>query len=145
MNVVQKVTALVILSLLSICPMFHGDARADVEMRLPLSRIELDSLGLDTSGPVHVEASQSDKGVLEIKILAFGKLQTLAPSQLARLEGLTFNSVGLSYSRGYKNMGGSGVYLLLCQGFSGGNRVVAVITVNEQGGVTVDKKNTTKQ
>jgi hypothetical protein len=114
-------------------------------MRLPLSRIQLDSPGLDTSGPVHVEGSQSDKGVLEIKVLAFGKLQSLAPSQLARLDGLTFNSIGLSYSRGYKNMGGSSVYLLLCQGFSGGNSVVAVITVNEQRGVSVDKVNTTKQ
>ena len=139
MHIVQKVTALVILTLLSISPLFQGDARADVEMRLPLSRIELDSLGLDTTGPVHVEGSQSDKGVLEIKILAFGKVQSLAPAQLASLDGLTFNSIGLSYSRGYKNMGGSSIYLLLCQGFSGGNRVVAVITVNEQRGVSIDK------
>jgi hypothetical protein len=141
----MKITALLIFALLSTSPVFHADARADVEMRLPLSRIELDSMGLDASGPVHVEGSQSDKGVLKLKIFAFGKLQSLAPSQAARLDGLTFNSIGLSYSRGYNNMGGSSVYLLLCQGFSGGNRVVAVITVNERRGVSVDMVNAAKQ
>lgn len=138
MHPTLKLPVLLILFLIALGVTFPRDVRADVEGRMTLSRIELDSAGLDNSGPVHVEASQSDKGTSQITISAFGKLQTLTPSQLALLGGRTFNSIGLSYSRGYSNTGGRSVYLLLCQSFSSGAKVVAVITATEQGGVRVD-------
>lgn len=111
--------------------------RADVEGRVTLTKIDVSSTGLDNSGPVHVEASQSVHGLTELTVSAFGKIQSLRPAQLSSLTGRTFNSIGLSYSRGYPETGGRSVYLLLCQGFSSGVRVVAVVTVTESGGIRV--------
>jgi hypothetical protein len=112
-------------------------AQADVEGRMPLATLSLDSAGLDNSGPVRVEANQSDRGITQLRVSAFGQLQTLGPTQLSTLSGRTFNSIGLSYSRGYSNTGGRSVYVLLCQGFSTGVKVVAFVTVTEHGGVRV--------
>lgn len=112
-------------------------ALADMEGRMPLTTFTLDSAGLDNSGPVRVEAKQSDRGITQLSVSAFGKQQSLRPAQIAALGGRTFNSIGLNYSRGYSNTGGRSVYVLLCQGFSTGVKVVAVVTVTEQGGVRV--------
>ena len=109
---------------------------------MTLTSIQLDSAGLDNSGPVHVEASQTDHGIDQLKVSVFGRLQTLTPSQLRSLSGGPFNSIGLSYSRGYSEVGGRSVYLLLCQGFSSGVKLVAIITITEQGSVRVDNVST---
>jgi hypothetical protein len=138
MKFTRGLPLLIFSSCIVFCAVFSRDVRADMEGRMTLSKIQLDSAGLDTSGPVHVEANQSDHGITQLKVSAFGKVQTLTPSQLASLGGHTVNTIGLSYSRGYPNVGGRSVYLLLCQGFSSAVKVVAVITVTEQGGVRVD-------
>jgi hypothetical protein len=97
--------------------------------------IHFDSAGVDGSGPIQVETRQSQQGVSELKITAFGKQHVLSPSQLTALNGRAFNSIGLSYSRGYANFGGQNVYVLLCHGYSSGVAVVAIVKVNERGDV----------
>jgi hypothetical protein len=105
---------------------------------MPLARIQFDSAGLDNSGPVHVEATQSEHGITKLSVSAFGKLYTLMPAQLTAISDRTFNSIGLTYSRGYPNTGGRNVFLLLCQGFSSGVKIFAVVTVAEKGDIRVD-------
>lgn len=112
-------------------------AVADQEGRMPLSHVQLDSIGLDNSGPVHVEATQSENGLTDLRVTAFGKTQVATPAQLASLGGKIANSIGITYSRGYANVGGRSVYLLLCQGFSSGVRVIAVVTITETKGIRI--------
>jgi hypothetical protein len=117
--------------------LFPGDAQADQEGRMPLTHLQLDSTGLDNSGPVHVEATQSEHGISELKVAAFGKTQVATPAQLAALGGQIINSIGLTYSRGYATTGGRTVYLLLCQGFSTGSQIIAVVDVTEAAGIRI--------
>ncbi len=112
-------------------------ARADEEGRVTLTHVQFDSKGLDNSGPIHVEATQSDQGITQLSISAFGKTQSLAAAQLEELGRHNFNDVGLTYSRGYPESGGRNVTLLLCQGFSSGVKIVAAVTVTETHGIRV--------
>ena len=119
------------------CGGYPCPANADVEGRMPPSHIQFDSEGLDNSGPVHVEVNQTAAGISEIRVTAFGSLHTLPVAQLAGLQGRHFNALGVTYSRGYSSTGGRSVYILLCQAFSSGANVAAVVTLTEKGGVRV--------
>ena len=112
-------------------------ARADEEGRVTLTHIQFDSQGLDNSGPIHVEAAQSDQGVTQLSVSAFGKTQVLNAAKMAEIGRNSFNDIGLTYSRGYPESGGRNVVLLLCQGFSSGVKVVVVVTVTETHGIRV--------
>lgn len=125
---------------LGFCGGLANTARADVEGRLPLAHIQLDSPGLDNSGPVHIDLSQDQNGISELRVTAFGKIRTITKAQLATIGGSVFNVVGVSYSKGYTNAGGRNVYVLLYQGFSSGVQVAAIVTVPERGDVRVTNK-----
>ena len=114
-----------------------GSACADEEGRMPLAHLQLDSKGLDNSGPVHVEATQSESGLTDLRVSAFGKIQIATPAELSALSGKIVNSIGITYSRGYTTGGGRNIYLLLCQGFSSGVRVIAVVTITERKGIRI--------
>ena len=68
-----------------------------------------------------------------MRVTAFGRVQALGKSTLAALSARKFNSIALTYSIGYKDTGGRSVYVLLCQGFSSNVRVIAIVTVPENG------------
>ena len=131
---------LIIVAVLTSCVGFPSSAKADEEGRMPLTHIQFDSAGLDNSGPVHIDVSQDQDGISELKVSAFGKLQTVTKPQLAAISGSVFNVVGVSYSRGYTNTGGRNVYVLLYQGVSSGAELAAIVTVKEHGDVRVINK-----
>jgi hypothetical protein len=116
---------------------FPYPARADQEGRLPIGRIQLDSPGMDDSGPVHIEVFQDSKGISELEISAFGKLHKVMNSQLAVVSGHEFNGVGVSYSKGYTNLGGRNVNVLLYEGFSSGTQLIAIVSIQEHGEVRI--------
>jgi hypothetical protein len=128
---------LILIAALASCWALPNLANADEEGRLPLAHMQFDSLGLDNSGPINVQAAQDSTGITELKVSAFGKLHTVTKAQLAPISGYVFNAIGVSYSRGYPNTGGRSVYVLLCQGFSSGAEVVAVVTIAKRGDVRV--------
>ena len=119
------------------CGGYPCPVRADVEGRMPPSHIQFESGGVDNSGPVHVELNQTAAGLSEIRVTAFGSLHILPAAQLAGLQGRHFNALGVTYSRGYSIAGGRSVYILLCEAFSSGANVAAVVTLTEKGGVRV--------
>ena len=119
------------------CSGYPCPVRADVEGRMPPSHIQFESEGLDNSGPVHVELNQTAAGISEVRVTAFGSLHTLPADKLAGLQGRHFNALGVTYSRGYSIAGGRSVYILLCEAFSSGVNVTAVVTLTEKGGVRV--------
>jgi len=142
MNPTWKLLLIIVSVCFTAFTLFPCDARADEEGQMPLTRMQFDSAGLDNSGPVHVEATQSEHGMTQLSVSAFGKVYTLLPAQLAAFGDHTFNSIGLTYSRGYPNTGGRNVFLLLCQGFSSGIKVFSVVTIAEKGGIRVDIEKT---
>jgi hypothetical protein len=131
--------------LVALAALLSPSARADEEGRVTLTHVQFDSKGLDNSGPIHVEATQSDQGVTQLSVSAFGKTQVLAPAQIAEMGRNSFNDIGLTYSRGYPESGGRNVVLLFCQGFSSGVKIVAVVTVTETRGIRVRTTKGTEQ
>jgi hypothetical protein len=129
--------ALICVAIIGSCVGFPNSADADEEGRLPIAHMYFDSEGLDNSGPININALQDSTGISELKVSAFGKLNTVTKAQLVALSGRVFNAVGASYSRGYANTGGRSVYVLLCQGFSSGMEVAAVVTITERGDVRI--------
>ena len=138
MNSMGRLLPIVLATVIS-CVAFCMPAVADEEGRVPLARIQFDSVGLDNSGPVHVEVTQSAQGVTEMNVSAFGSVHNLPLDQLATIKGLIFNTVGVTYSQGYAIVGGRSVYILLCQGFSSGVSVLAIVTVKEKGPSRIKK------
>lgn len=128
---------LIVIATFGSLSLFPHTAKADEEGRLPIAHIQLDSPGLDNSGPIHIDVFQDTTGISKLKVSAFGKLCTATKTQLAAINGDVFNIVGASYSRGYLNTGGRSIYVLLYQGFSSGAQVSAVVTVTERGDVRV--------
>jgi len=114
--------------------LFAQPAYASKEGGLLLSRVVLDSPGMDESGPVHVEMKRSDSGIETLHVSAFGKTETV-PSELLQLikEKKWLNGIQLSWEKGYREMGGKTVYVALTEGATWGAVVVAVIGFSEDG------------
>lgn len=109
-------------------------ANADKEGGLSLYSVMLDSPGMGDSGPVHVEMQRSDEGIEKLVISAFGKNEAAPPQLLQSIkEKKWLNGLQLSWSRGYRLMGGRTVYVSLTEGGSWGAVVVAVIGFSEDG------------
>jgi hypothetical protein len=129
-----------LLFLISANVLFSFNAYADQEGRVPITHLQFDANGLEGSGTIHVEGEQSDQGIGELRVSAFGRVRALTPAQLGTLRGETFNGIGLTYSQGDPSVGGRRVMLLLCQAFSSGSRIVAVITILEKGEIRVERR-----
>lgn len=124
---------------------FPNVARADMEGRMPFAHVQYNSAGLDNSGAVRVDVFQDKKGIYELKVFAFGTLHTVTKAQLGVINGNVFNAVGVSYSRGYPNVGGRTVYVLLYQVFSSGAEAVAMVVIREHGNAQIVAVKSTSQ
>jgi len=100
---------------------------------MPFAHVHYDSLGIENSGPIKVDVFQDEHGVSRLEILAFGSTRVITKPQLGVIDEYKFNSVGVSYSRGYSNVGGRTVYVLLYQVFSSGPQAVSMVVIRERG------------
>lgn len=130
-------TLLIAIVVLLSCLALPRSAMADMEGRIPFAHIQYDSLGIDNSGPIKIDVIQDKNGVHELEVLAFGAVHTIAKDQLGVIKGYNSNAVGASYSRGYPNIGGKTVYVLLYQVFSSGTQAVAMVVIREHGSAKV--------
>jgi hypothetical protein len=140
MNAIRQLLSLSLLTCCVEIALMPRSALADQEGQVPLTHVQFDSKGLDNSGPVHADTTQSERGIVDLRVSAFGKSYVLTPVQLATLKGMAFNSIGMTYSRGYTITGGRKFFILLCEGFSSGVSVIATVTIAESGSVRVDVK-----
>ena len=104
---------------------------------LPFSSLTYESSGIGNSGSVSVSGIQSDDGILNLEITAFGQGFVLGEAELSPLRGLRVNGVQLSYIASYVEIGGRTVYLQLSLGFTGGVVDQALIAVNEKGQIEI--------
>lgn len=103
------------------------------------SNFSIESLGLDTSGPVKFSGTQSSDGITSLRINVFRREIVLNPSQISQLRGFSVNSIGLSYSRGYTKLGGRTLYITISKSSTSGSEVTKTIEFNEQGDLVVEK------
>lgn len=120
-------------ALLGLAATLPMSAMADMEGRAPFTHVHYESAGIDNSGPIKVDVTQDTHGVAALEVLAFGSTHPITKDQLGAISGYKFNSVGVSYSKGYSNVGGRTFYVLLCQVFSSESQPVAMIVIREYG------------
>lgn len=125
--------------LIAISALIFGStsALASKEGILRLASFEVASEGIGESGPVTITGRQDDNGISKLSIVAFGKKFELGGEQLAKVRGLSINSLQLSYEAGYKELGGRTVYIVLSKGFTSGTAGQRFVVVKENGAITV--------
>jgi hypothetical protein len=105
---------------------------ADMEGRVPFTHAHYESSGIENSGAIKVDAFQDAHGISALEILAFGSMHSITKAQLGAIGGYKFNSVGVSYSKGYPNVGGRRTfYVLLYQVFSSGSQATVMVVIRE--------------
>lgn len=112
-------------------------AQATVEGALAPSRLEFESAGIGTSGPVRIEASASLKGLESLRVHAFGKTVELAPEHLALLSGHVVNSVSVSYAHAPPADGGRIIFVILGKVFGSGLVDAMIVSIDESGHVHI--------
>jgi hypothetical protein len=95
-------------------------AVADVEGILSFGSFRIESPGIGDSGPITLSGSQGQEGIQSLTVQAFDKQITLSAAQLQGLRSVVFNGVQLSYSHGYKQLGGRTIYVTFSRGFTSG-------------------------
>lgn len=116
-----------------LCAGLPSTALADMEVRVPFMHLHYESMGIDNSGPIKADVLQDKNGIFGLKVFAFGSIYAITKSQLETINGYKFNAVGVSYSRGYPNVGGRTIYVLLYQIFSTGSQMAAMVVIRERG------------
>jgi hypothetical protein len=112
-------------------------AVADVEGILALGTFRIESPGIGDSGPITLSGSQGHEGIQSLTVQAFGKQLSLSPAQLQGLHSVVFNGVQLSYSGGYKQLGGRTIYVTFSKGFTSGVVGRHLVEITESGTVRV--------
>jgi hypothetical protein len=111
---------------------------ASQEGILPFSSFHLESSGIGESGKVVVEGRQdANEHLIELRILAFGKVYQVPADKLALLADLPSNGIRISYERGYVEMGGRVIYVQLQMGFTSFTKKDVFISVTESGEIKV--------
>ena len=127
-----------VLTLLGLSILFSCAAMADMEGPLSFTSVQMDSEGIEDSGPVQVRVVQGAKGISKFEISGFGKLFSLTKLQLAPLGDDKFNGLTISYSHGYSATGGRSIYVLLYKILPSGTEAAARVTVTEHGDPQVE-------
>jgi hypothetical protein len=131
----MKIFAIALILLVTV-----GTGRASKEGILPLSSFHLESMGIGASGKIVVEGTQDGQGqITELKIGAFGKEFVVPRQKLARLVTLPANGIRISYEAGYKELGGRTIYIQFQMGFTSSTKKQALVTLAEDGRITVDE------
>jgi hypothetical protein len=112
-------------------------AVASEEGVLQLGEFQIQSRGVEQSGPVVITGKQSETEIVALSVQVFGRTINLTKSQLLQLKGQYVNGLQLTYEAGYREVGGRTVYLILSSGFTTGIVTTQLIEINEQGSVKI--------
>lgn len=93
------------------------------------------SPGSSDSGPVTVSCKQTEHGISELTITAFGKTIQLPPDAREKLKNTNANGLVISYAASYEP-GVRAIYLRLIRELSPSERVEKRLVIAENGGIT---------
>lgn len=101
---------------------------------LPLSRFHIESVGIGDSGKIVVDGQQNERSqISHLTVHAFGKVYVVPQKNLDQLTEMTINGIQLSYTHGYKELGGREIYIQFQKGFTSGSVAQATLIINENG------------
>ncbi len=106
-------------------------AIASKEGLIQVSELTYSSKGIGNSGPVNVcIKTDDDGGVNKFVIKTFGKTVDLPKSDLERIPKFLYNGINVSYERGYPEVGGKTLYIVLSSRLSESvmNETMIVVT-----------------
>src|SRR5690606_35530400 len=89
------------------------------------------SFDIETS-VAHVHGKQTQQGVTEFRVDAFGKKFELSQDQLKELDRLIVNGIQVSSESGYPGIGGKTIYIRLLLGFTSGVVASRYVVVSEE-------------
>ena len=113
---------------------------ASKEGILALSKFSLESSGIGSSGVINVSGTQANRGIVTLRIEAFGKSFNLSSDELSELTGFSANGIQISYEGGYKDMGGRTLYVVFTRGLTSGLVGQRYVSVTESGLVRVKNR-----
>lgn len=132
-----KAVSILVLAVLACAVM---PASASQEGVLAFGAFTINSFGIGESGPIVVSGRQGQRGVESLEVKAFGKVFALNAEQLRMLQGGLLNGLQLSYEGGYRELGGRTIYLWFSKGFTSGVAEAKLITIRENGVITVTQE-----
>jgi hypothetical protein len=134
----------------TICKLFVGmvalfcvgisPAEASKEGMLLSNSFSIDSDGIDLSGPVKINGTQTDTGITALRVRAFNRDISLSNNELAKLRGFVFNGMQLSYAKGLLNDESKTVFIIFTKGFTSGVADSRTIELNAQGRMVIRDK-----
>jgi hypothetical protein len=116
---------------------FSMTAFASQEGVLAFDNLHVDSKGIGESGPVVVDVIQRDRGIQRFSVHAFDRSYELTESQLRELGPGMYNSIQVSYERGYKELGGRTIYIKVSMAFTSAVERSKFIVITEAGSITL--------
>ncbi|MBU8902021.1 MAG: hypothetical protein KOO69_04725 [Victivallales bacterium] len=129
----------IILSIFTIYA-FTLTAFASKEGVVQLSDFSIQSKGIGDSGPIIIFGKKNTNNhFINFKISAFGNEYNLSGENLKKIPPKNYNGILLTYERGYKRLGGRVIYILLQFGFLSGVKEKVLLTVRENGNITIQK------
>jgi hypothetical protein len=105
---------------------------ASQEGIIQANEISFHSNGIQNSGPIHVQMNSGKSGAItSFSIFAFGKPYSLTNAELSKIPKNLYNGLNVTYERGYLDLGGQTLYIVLSSRFSGATRFETIITFTE--------------
>ena len=125
------------IAILTVLLIISMAAFASKEGALAFGHLHVDSKGIGESGPVVVDVIQGDRGIQRFSVHAFDRSYELTESQLRELGPGMYNSIQVSYERGYKELGGRTIYIKISMAFTSAVERGKFIVITEAGSVTL--------
>ena len=114
-----------------------GSALASREGYLVFDSFTVSSGGVGESGNVIVSGKQSDKGITELTVTAFGKTIDVPVDKLTEIGVIAANQIHISYEYGYHGLEGQTIYLRLTHGSVSGSKVGKIIKIKANGKISI--------
>ncbi len=110
-----------------------GNALASKEGYLTLDSFSVSSNGVGDSGNVIINGKQTNKGLTELTVTAFGKTINVPADKLTEIGVISANQIHISYEHGYHGLDGRTIYLRLTRGTASGSKAGKIIEIQASG------------
>jgi hypothetical protein len=112
-------------------------SHASKEGMMVWSNFSIESIGVDSSGPVKVSGVQVDDRITSFRVAAFGREIALNPSQLNELREFPVNGMHISFVRGILKKQHYILLVTISKGFASGVEESKLIEIDNRGNVNI--------
>nr|BDD43614.1 hypothetical protein 8 [Gammaproteobacteria bacterium] len=119
---------------LVILPNFAG---ASKEGMLPLTSFKIESVGLDSSGPVVIFGKSNNYKIIQLTVEAFGENFQVSQEIISELGEMYTNGISISFESGYKVAGGRAIYVTFSKSYVASEKQRITLIIQENGNLKV--------